>query len=129
MYLVPVFRKSCSLAHSRKLSAAATALKEQLGADLQVILFSYYNTSVNLLMTMTRYCRKGMIGNFQGIQDAGTYKRERVITTKQSTEVLVEGSRKQLLNFCANNYLGLSVKQTIMAVFNYWMHKLLTCFL
>ena len=40
------------------------------------------------------------------IQNAGTYKRERVITTAQSHKISSNG--KQVLNFCANNYLGLA---------------------
>lgn len=44
-----------------------------------------------------------------GIKDAGTYKMERIITSSQSTEITVEGTQKRILNFCANNYLGLAV--------------------
>ncbi|MGV3589406.1 MAG: glycine C-acetyltransferase [Adhaeribacter sp.] len=41
------------------------------------------------------------------IQEAGLFKRERVITTPQGAEIkTTEG--KEVLNFCANNYLGLS---------------------
>lgn len=43
------------------------------------------------------------------IRDAGTYKNERVITSPQATSICVEGSKGKILNFCANNYLGLSV--------------------
>ena len=43
------------------------------------------------------------------IQQAGTWKSERVITTKQASEIAVQGRKDKLLNFCANNYLGLSV--------------------
>ncbi|XP_018798538.1 PREDICTED: 2-amino-3-ketobutyrate coenzyme A ligase, mitochondrial-like [Bactrocera latifrons] len=43
-----------------------------------------------------------------GIKDAGTYKMERIITSSQSTEITVEGTQKRILNFCANNYLGLA---------------------
>lgn len=43
------------------------------------------------------------------IKDAGTYKNERVITSPQSTSITVQGSQGNILNFCANNYLGLSV--------------------
>lgn len=46
--------------------------------------------------------------------DAGTYKVERVITSSQSTEIEVEGG-KRVLNFCANNYLGLSDHPRIRA--------------
>lgn len=42
------------------------------------------------------------------IHQAGTWKDERVITTKQASEIAVYGQTEKLLNFCANNYLGLS---------------------
>ncbi len=42
----------------------------------------------------------------QSIKDAGLYKRERIITSPQGAEITVGG--KRVLNFCANNYLGLS---------------------
>ncbi|MBK7583521.1 MAG: glycine C-acetyltransferase [Myxococcales bacterium] len=41
-----------------------------------------------------------------GIREAGLYKDERVITTPQGARIASNG--KQVLNFCANNYLGLS---------------------
>ena len=40
------------------------------------------------------------------IRTAGLYKTERVITSPQGAEITVNG--KKVLNFCANNYLGLS---------------------
>lgn len=40
------------------------------------------------------------------IQNAGLYKTERIITSSQSAEIISNG--KKVLNFCANNYLGLS---------------------
>jgi len=43
------------------------------------------------------------------IKAAGTFKSERIITSSQSTQITVEGSQKKILNFCANNYLGLAV--------------------
>ena len=39
---------------------------------------------------------------------AGTWKTERVITGEMNTSVSVAGTSGQILNFCANNYLGLS---------------------
>lgn len=42
----------------------------------------------------------------QSIEEAGLFKKERVITSEQGPEILVNG--KKVLNFCANNYLGLS---------------------
>jgi len=43
----------------------------------------------------------------QSIHDAGLYKSERIIMTPQGAEIEVKGG-KEVLNFCANNYLGLS---------------------
>jgi glycine C-acetyltransferase len=40
------------------------------------------------------------------IEEAGLYKRERIITSEQDAEITVNG--RKVLNFCANNYLGLS---------------------
>ena len=41
------------------------------------------------------------------INDAGLYKAERIITSPQNAAITVK-SGKKVLNFCANNYLGLS---------------------
>ena len=43
----------------------------------------------------------------RGIEEAGLYKRERIITTPQGA-VIKTTEGKEVLNFCANNYLGLS---------------------
>lgn len=40
------------------------------------------------------------------IEAAGLFKKERIITSEQGPEIIVNG--KTVLNFCANNYLGLS---------------------
>lgn len=40
------------------------------------------------------------------IEKAGLFKKERIITSDQGAEIIVGG--KKVLNFCANNYLGLS---------------------
>ena len=44
----------------------------------------------------------------QEIKDAGLYKNERVIVTPQSSDIEVAGTKGEVLNFCANNYLGLA---------------------
>lgn len=41
------------------------------------------------------------------IEKAGLYKRERIITSPQGADITVQGG-KEVINFCANNYLGLS---------------------
>jgi glycine C-acetyltransferase len=48
------------------------------------------------------------------IQQAGLEKEERVLTTPQGAEIEVEGGQK-VLNFCANNYLGLANHLDVIA--------------
>ena len=47
------------------------------------------------------------------IKAAGTYKVERVISSAQDMEIVVKGQK--VLNFCANNYLGLSNHPRVVA--------------
>ncbi len=44
----------------------------------------------------------------RAIEEAGLYKNERIIVTPQRAEIRVQSGGQQVLNFCANNYLGLS---------------------
>ncbi|HSZ33698.1 MAG TPA: glycine C-acetyltransferase, partial [Puia sp.] len=47
------------------------------------------------------------VGNqLEEIREAGLFKKERVISSEQGAEIVVNG--RKVLNFCANNYLGLS---------------------
>lgn len=48
------------------------------------------------------------------IRDAGLFKSERVITSPQSAEIELEDGRT-VLNFCANNYLGLADHPDVIA--------------
>ena len=43
------------------------------------------------------------------IKSGGTWKTEHVITSPQDVSIKVDGKDGGILNFCANNYLGLSV--------------------
>jgi glycine C-acetyltransferase len=43
----------------------------------------------------------------KSIEEAGLFKKERIITSPQAAEITIAGGKK-VLNFCANNYLGLS---------------------
>ena len=56
------------------------------------------------------------------IKEQGTYKNERVIETAQEAEINVNG--KKVLNFCANNYLGLAnnnqIRQAAMDAIEEW---------
>ena len=47
------------------------------------------------------------------IKEAGLYKNERIIITPQSSAIQVEGG-KDVINFCANNYLGLADNQELI---------------
>ncbi len=47
------------------------------------------------------------------IEKAGLYKKERIINSEQGAEIIVGG--KTVLNFCANNYLGLSSHPKVIA--------------
>ncbi len=48
------------------------------------------------------------------IREAGLYKEERVITSPQDARIKV-GEGQEVLNFCANNYLGLASNPTLIA--------------
>lgn len=49
----------------------------------------------------------------EAIKEAGLYKSERIITTSQDAVIKVS-SGEEVLNFCANNYLGLSNNQKVI---------------
>ncbi len=49
----------------------------------------------------------------QSIDQAGLYKRERVIINPQGADIQVSGGQ-EVINFCANNYLGLSSHPTVI---------------
>ena len=50
--------------------------------------------------------RNALQKELEEIRNAGLYKEERIITTPQAAKIKANG--KEVLNFCANNYLGLS---------------------
>jgi glycine C-acetyltransferase len=50
--------------------------------------------------------QKHLQNELETIQNNGLYKKERIITSPQGAEITVNG--ETVLNFCANNYLGLS---------------------
>lgn len=55
-----------------------------------------------------------LTGELQNIDANGLYKRERIITTPQDAVIrLQDGS--EVINFCANNYLGLSAHPRVIA--------------
>ncbi len=56
--------------------------------------------------------RDGFREELDSIREAGTYKAERVISSPQSAAILVP--QGEVINFCANNYLGLADNQEII---------------
>ena len=59
--------------------------------------------------------RDFLLNELDGIRSSGLYKSERIITTPQGAEIRVEGRGEPVLNFCANNYLGLSSHPQVIA--------------
>ncbi|KAJ2652493.1 hypothetical protein IWW40_000978 [Coemansia sp. RSA 1250] len=53
----------------------------------------------------------------------GTYKAERIITTPQEASIQVEGSGSNVVNFCANNYLGLANHPQVVEQASEYLHK------
>ena len=51
--------------------------------------------------------QKQLQEELQSIQDAGLFKKERIIINPQAADIRVS-TGEDVLNFCANNYLGLS---------------------
>jgi len=56
------------------------------------------------------------------IRSAGLYKEERIIASPQSVKIRLE-SGEEVLNFCANNYLGLSDNPNLIAAANQAMEN------
>ncbi len=59
----------------------------------------------NIIMISQKFI-ENIQNELQQIENDGLYKKERIISSPQSAEIVANG--KTLLNFCANNYLGLS---------------------
>lgn len=61
----------------------------------------------NYFQAMYTRFQQHLAAELKAIEEAGLYKRERIITTPQGA-VIKTSDGKEVLNFCANNYLGLS---------------------
>lgn len=62
--------------------------------------------SLRQIASMNEKLVQRIAGEIEEIKNAGLYKTERIIESAQEAEIVVGG--KNVLNFCANNYLGLS---------------------
>jgi glycine C-acetyltransferase len=65
--------------------------------------------------------QKHLTDEIAEIKSAGLYKEERIIASPQSVEIHLQDGRK-VLNFCANNYLGLADNQDLIAAAEKAMH-------
>ncbi|MDA3835700.1 MAG: glycine C-acetyltransferase [Spirochaetales bacterium] len=76
---------------------------------------------------MTDAVRRELLGQIEELKQTGMYKYERIITTAQGPHITVEDGR-EMLNFCANNYLGLSgdtrIAEAACAAMNRWGYGL-----
>ena len=63
-------------------------------------------------MTYTAKARHA--AELTAIEQQGLFKRERIITSPQSAEITLADGRR-VLNFCANNYLGLADHPEVIA--------------
>lgn len=62
---------------------------------------------------MYKNVKPALDNEISGIKEAGLYKEERIITTPQQVEIKTTKG-DEVLNFCANNYLGLSSNQEVI---------------
>jgi len=62
---------------------------------------------------MKQQTKKHYSDILSGIEKEGLYKKERIITTPQSAHIKVT-TGQQVLNMCANNYLGLADNKEII---------------
>ncbi len=66
-----------------------------------------FDKSFNTQKNMYKSVKPALQAELQSIRDAGLYKEERIITSTQGP-VIDTTVQREVLNFCANNYLGLS---------------------
>jgi glycine C-acetyltransferase len=71
---------------------------------------------------MTPEFRDHLQAQLAGLEKAGLYKHERVIDSPQSAEIHVSTGEK-VLNFCANNYLGLAHHPDVEAAAHQGLHE------
>lgn len=56
-----------------------------------------------------------ILAELKAIEAAGTWKKERIIASPQRTRIVLTNG-VEALNFCANNYLGLSVSVNVCQI-------------
>jgi glycine C-acetyltransferase len=71
-------------------------------------IFVYHSKSTDMNQDLVQRIGREL----EEIKAAGLFKTERIITSEQGPEIMVAG--KKVLNFCANNYLGLSAHPKVV---------------
>ena len=84
-------------------SGVADAAPPSPGANSRRTFLSDLGMASRLLPLLSHVFQK----EIQDIKDAGLYKSERIITSSQDAVIKIS-TGEEVINFCANNYLGLS---------------------
>src|SRR6185436_4796356 len=63
-------------------------------------------SQISNLISMYKTLKPVLEKEIEEIKSAGLYKLERIISSPQGADIVANG--KNVINFCANNYLGLS---------------------
>src|SRR5579871_3831818 len=79
----------------------------------QKTIFCLFFPQLQTHMTMNSSFVKRIAAELEEIKASGLFKTERIITSAQGPEIMVGG--RKVLNFCANNYLGLSSHPAVIA--------------
>ncbi|CAF0832315.1 unnamed protein product [Adineta ricciae] len=85
-----------------------------LSTRVRFFLAPLQSNSIRYASNLANVVQNRLKPELDSIREAGTWKSERVISTSQSAYIKIEQSSNQLLNFCANNYLGLANNPEIM---------------
>src|SRR5690606_5493866 len=76
---------------------------------------------------MYRKLKQDLVQTLEELKEQGLYKAERIITSAQDSEIRIT-TGETVLNFCANNYLGLAnhpeVIKAAQDAMNYWGYGL-----
>lgn len=85
-----------------------------LSTRIRLFLVPLQSNSIRCASNLANVVQNRLKPELDSIREAGTWKSERIISTSQSAHIKIEHSSNQLLNFCANNYLGLANNPEIM---------------
>lgn len=73
----------------------------------------FSNRALSRFSTYDLKLKSHLLSTLQEIREAGTFKEERVITSAQDSSI--RSDNKEVLNFCSNNYLGMSNHPVVVA--------------